>query len=92
MTRIRIAFSSDSIVHTHARLALIHLVLVVYVLSTIYVAWRLVVVCFCKTVHVVRRRHLETRELTAWLRERAAQSLLARVALRSFVHAFPLHV
>ena len=86
MTRIRIAFSSDSIVHTHARLALVHLVLVVYVLSTIYIAWWLVVVCFCKTIHVVRPRYLETRELTAWLHERAAQSLFARACLRAAIN------
>jgi len=47
-----LAFCNHSIIYTHARLALIHLVLVISCLSTIDVARRLVVVCLCKTVDV----------------------------------------
>ena len=92
LTRRIAAFSNDSVIYAHARLPLVHLELILYVLSAIYVARWLVVIRLRKTVHLVRRRHLETRELAARLHEGAAQPLLRRVALRSLVHAFPLHV
>ena len=89
---ICIAFWNGSIIQTHTCRALIHLVLVVHILSTIYIAWWLIVVCLCKTVHVVLRGNLKAGKLPSWLHERSTNPLLTRIAICSAFHAFSLHV